>query len=214
MAPRRRSSSVRVNSPCPISDNTIPGTRKERGLEAWNSRDKYSPEDYVSYDIPWLRFLTDIPCMKYIPISPAFQGRGRQLIPDPRDPWDLRDWDLVLGVIFKIWDFGYISKSGVWDWNLFLESGIGIWSWDLRLVLKILDLGLGFGICFEYLGLGFEIHLHKMRDLGSRDPRLPTPVSSRRAKMAKNDLPLFTEGWNRRGNRNELISAAKFTYTV
>ena len=32
------------------------------------------------------------------------------------------------------------------------------------MVLKIWDLGLGFGI-----------HLRKIRDLGSRDPRLPTP---------------------------------------
>ena len=48
------------------------GTRKERGLEAWNSSEKYSEEDFICYDIPWLRCITDLPFMKYVPISPAF----------------------------------------------------------------------------------------------------------------------------------------------
>ena len=54
------------------------GTRKERGLEAWNASDKYSEADYASYDIPWLRFITNIKCMKFIPISPAFSQNEPQ----------------------------------------------------------------------------------------------------------------------------------------
>ena len=54
-------------------DNTIPGTRKERGLEAWQSSDRFKEEDYDSYDIPWLRKITDLPFCKFCPISPAFK---------------------------------------------------------------------------------------------------------------------------------------------
>lgn len=54
-------------------DNTIPGTRKERGLEAWTSSDRFKEEDYDSYDIPWLRKITDLPFCKFCPISPAFK---------------------------------------------------------------------------------------------------------------------------------------------
>ena len=54
-------------------DNTIPGTRKERGLEAWTSSDRFKEEDYDSYDIPWLRKVTNLPFCKFCPISPAFK---------------------------------------------------------------------------------------------------------------------------------------------
>ena len=58
-------------------DNTIPGTRKERGLEAWTSTDRFKEEDYDSYDIPWLRKVTNLPFCKFCPISPAFKIKAK-----------------------------------------------------------------------------------------------------------------------------------------
>ena len=59
-------------------DNTVSATRKERGLEAWSSSGQYTEKGYASYDIPWLRFITDLPFMKHIPISPAYQKNQSQ----------------------------------------------------------------------------------------------------------------------------------------
>lgn len=58
-------------------DNTIPGTKKERGLLAWNSTERFSESDFDVYDIPWLRCVTDLPFMKFCPISPAFRKEKR-----------------------------------------------------------------------------------------------------------------------------------------
>ena len=57
-------------------DNTIPGTKKERGLLAWNSTERFSDSDFDVYDIPWLRCITDLPFMKFCPISPAWGPTG------------------------------------------------------------------------------------------------------------------------------------------
>ena len=59
-------------------DNTIPGTKKERGLLAWNSTERFSDSDFDVYDIPWLRCVTDLPFMKFCPISPAFRKEKRE----------------------------------------------------------------------------------------------------------------------------------------
>jgi nucleobase transporter 1/2 len=60
-----------------ILDNTIPGTRKERGLDAWaqngEAEDLENIPGMETYDIPWLRKITNLSFMKYVPISPAFK---------------------------------------------------------------------------------------------------------------------------------------------
>ena len=62
-----------------ILDNTIPGTRKERGLDAWaqkgEAEDLQDIPGMETYDIPWLRKITNLSFMKYVPISPAFKVR-------------------------------------------------------------------------------------------------------------------------------------------
>ncbi|CAG5098761.1 Oidioi.mRNA.OKI2018_I69.XSR.g15952.t1.cds [Oikopleura dioica] len=58
-----------------LLDNTIPGTRQERGLASWNSSAEFKDEDFQVYDIPWLRFITNISWMRHIPISPAYQPK-------------------------------------------------------------------------------------------------------------------------------------------
>ena len=68
-------------------------------------------------------------------------------------------------MILKIWDLG-------------LGFGTGF---------ENLGLGFGFGIDFENLGLGFRIHLHKIRDLGSRDPRLPALSTITKRNMRINE---------------------------
>ena len=63
-------------------DNTIPGTAKERGLLAWNSTERFSESDFDVYDIPWLRCVTDLPFMKFCPISPAWGPTGNKDQPE------------------------------------------------------------------------------------------------------------------------------------
>ena len=58
-------------------DNTIPGSKEERGLLAWNSNERFDDSDFDVYDIPWLRCVTDLPFMKYCPISPAWGQNNR-----------------------------------------------------------------------------------------------------------------------------------------
>ncbi|CAG5078124.1 Oidioi.mRNA.OKI2018_I69.PAR.g8907.t1.cds [Oikopleura dioica] len=58
-----------------ILDNTIPGTRKERGVDAWAQSSSDDDVDGLeTYDIPWLSKVTNLSFMKYVPISPAFKG--------------------------------------------------------------------------------------------------------------------------------------------
>ena len=83
-----------------------------------------------------------------------------------------------------------------------MGSGYGINFQNLGFGIYFQNLGLGFGINFEHLGfrfgigfenlrLGFGIHSHKIRDLLSRDPRLPTPAtdSEFRTLISKCRLP-------------------------
>ena len=57
-----------------ILDNTIPGTRKERGVDAWaQSSSDEDVEGLETYDIPWLSKITNLSFMKFVPISPAFK---------------------------------------------------------------------------------------------------------------------------------------------
>ncbi|XP_059178848.1 solute carrier family 23 member 1-like [Physella acuta] len=55
-----------------ILDNTIPGTREERGLLHWNQQAEGSSGDLSVYDIPLIQpFLNKLPCTKYIPVCPG-----------------------------------------------------------------------------------------------------------------------------------------------
>ena len=50
-----------------------------------------------------------------------------------------------------------------------------------------------FSFSFENIGYGIGIHLHKIRDVGSRDPKLPTPGSTlfNLAKLIRTAAALF-----------------------
>ena len=51
---------------------------------AWNSDERFSQKDFEVYDIPWLRKITDLPFMRYCPISPAFKLRNSDTRLDTR----------------------------------------------------------------------------------------------------------------------------------
>lgn len=54
-------------------DNTVPGTREERGLIHWNKLDEGSEGDLSVYDLPLVQpFLNRWKFTKYIPICPGF----------------------------------------------------------------------------------------------------------------------------------------------
>ena len=55
-------------------------TRNEertRAFKTWNSTERFNDSDFDVYDIPWLRCVTDLPFMKFCPISPAFRREKR-----------------------------------------------------------------------------------------------------------------------------------------
>ncbi|KAK3084365.1 hypothetical protein FSP39_012253, partial [Pinctada imbricata] len=59
-----------------ILDNTIPGTKEERGLLIWNAGAQDSNKDTVckTYDIPFIQtYLNRINCLRFIPICPTYQ---------------------------------------------------------------------------------------------------------------------------------------------
>ena len=45
---------------------SIKATRKERGLESWSNSEKFAQEDYITYDIPWMRRITNLSFMRFI----------------------------------------------------------------------------------------------------------------------------------------------------
>ncbi|KAJ8408890.1 hypothetical protein AAFF_G00247080 [Aldrovandia affinis] len=60
-----------------VLDNTIPGTKKERGLLEWTAGHSSSSSsvDLRTYDFPvGMSCVQKTSCMRYLPISPTFQG--------------------------------------------------------------------------------------------------------------------------------------------
>ena len=103
------------------------------------------------FDILWIFLIALLHAEKeWIEVTPGVGNKSE----NPRDPGNSRDfwfWDWDLEFIFKIWDLG------------------------LRFGFHFRNLGCRIGIGFENLVSGIGIPLHKIRDLGSRDPKSPTP---------------------------------------
>ncbi|KAG5844233.1 hypothetical protein ANANG_G00160200 [Anguilla anguilla] len=59
-----------------VLDNTIPGSRKERGLLEWTAgHSSSSSVDMRTYDFPLgMSWVLKSRCLRYLPISPSFQG--------------------------------------------------------------------------------------------------------------------------------------------
>ncbi|XP_064208008.1 solute carrier family 23 member 1 [Anguilla rostrata] len=59
-----------------VLDNTIPGSRKERGLLEWTAAHSSSSSvDMRTYDFPLgMSWVLKSRCLRYLPISPSFQG--------------------------------------------------------------------------------------------------------------------------------------------
>ncbi|XP_012946766.1 solute carrier family 23 member 1 [Aplysia californica] len=56
-----------------ILDNTIPGTREERGLKTWDAAKDNGDSLSSTYDMPYIQpFLNRITCLRYIPFCPGF----------------------------------------------------------------------------------------------------------------------------------------------
>ena len=63
-----------------ILDNTMPGTREERGMTVWNQSTEEGEEGLQIYDLPFgLRKLSTYKCAKYIPFLPYYPDEEKNV---------------------------------------------------------------------------------------------------------------------------------------
>lgn len=71
-------------------DNTIPGSRQERGLVEWNSA--HSSASSSTYDLPiGMDFVRRTRCLRWFPISPSFSGFRASKGPPPKPEEEVGD---------------------------------------------------------------------------------------------------------------------------
>ena len=62
-----------------ILDNLLPGSREDRGLDAWRRNESLEETASDTYDLPWIQgFLNRKPLVWYIPFLPYHPVRDEQ----------------------------------------------------------------------------------------------------------------------------------------
>ena len=60
-----------------LLDNILPGSKKDRGIEAWRNNESSAEENSATYDLPYIqKYLDRTPWIKYVPFLPYNGSRS------------------------------------------------------------------------------------------------------------------------------------------